>query len=108
MAVERRVRIGPDHPSLPGHFPGHPIIPGVVLLNEVLDSLRQAMQEPVVVTGLPIVKFHAPLMPGEDVTISIEPDAPGQATFRCHVGTRLVASGSVDFTAAPPRQRGVR
>lgn len=29
------LRIGADHPCLPGHFPGRPVVPGVVLLDRV-------------------------------------------------------------------------
>ena len=32
--------ISADHPSLPGHFPGHPIVPGVVLLDRVLEAIE--------------------------------------------------------------------
>ena len=28
-----------DHPSLPGHFPGQPIVPGVVVLERVLEAV---------------------------------------------------------------------
>lgn len=101
MTVERVVAIRPDHPSLSGHFPGHPIIPGVVLLSEVLDTLHQVAPQPVLVTGLPSIKFMAPLKPGEALTICIEQEQPGHALFRCRVGGRLVASGSVEFTVRP-------
>ncbi len=33
--IERVVTIPADHPSLPGHFPGRPIVPAVVILDEV-------------------------------------------------------------------------
>ena len=29
-----------DHPSLPGHFPGRPIVPGVVMLERVLEAIE--------------------------------------------------------------------
>ena len=61
MMHERVLSIDYDHPSLAGHFPGHPVVPGVVLLNEVLDTLRHGSAAPLVVTGLPMVKFSSPL-----------------------------------------------
>ena len=36
-----RFTIPDDHPSLPGHFPGHPVVPGVVLLDRVLQAIEQ-------------------------------------------------------------------
>ena len=106
MAHERVVVIHPDHPSLPGHFPGHPVVPGVVLLGEVMESLHQLSEQPMAVTGLPIVKFASPLKPGEALTIHMEEDGPNSVTFRCHVGTRLVASGSLQLTRLPLGETG--
>ena len=38
--VSAWLRIAPDHPALAGHFPGHPIVPGVLLLDEALHAHR--------------------------------------------------------------------
>ena len=63
-AVVARFRVPEDHPALPGHFPGRPIVPGVLLLDAVLQALRDAG------AGLPTrllrAKFAAPVMPGLD------------------------------------------
>lgn len=77
--------ISPDHPALPGHFPGEPIVPGVMLLDLVLKQANRTG------TGftLPSVKFHAPLRPGEEFAIEIEANR-----FTVRSGTRLIASGS--------------
>lgn len=98
MVYERVVSIGPDHPSLAGHFPGYPVVPGVLLLNEVLDTLRQGSTAPVSVTGLPQVKFSSPLRPGEAVIIRVDQAPTALATFSCRVDARLVASGVIEFT----------
>lgn len=98
MGHERVLSIPPDHPSLAGHFPGHPVVPGVVLLDEVLDLLRQSLPGPLVVTGLPMVKFTSPLKPEEIVTIRVDEETPARATFSCRAEARLVASGAIEFT----------
>ena len=97
MTHERVLSIDLTHPSLAGHFPGHPIVPGVVLLNEVIETLRLMAKEPVMVTALPSVKFSSPLKPGETLTIRLAQDSPGSTAFSCHVDARLVATGMIQF-----------
>jgi 3-hydroxymyristoyl/3-hydroxydecanoyl-(acyl carrier protein) dehydratase len=107
MGYERIVSIRHDHPSLAGHFPGHPVVPGVVLLDEVLSAVREASGGVQSVTGLPLVKFSSPLSPGEVVTIHVDLDGATGAAFSCRVGTRLVASGTVELAPvhAAPAER---
>ena len=57
------LRIAANHPSLPGHFPGRPIVPGVVLLDCVLQAAECWLQRPLHVTALAQAKFTAPLLP---------------------------------------------
>jgi 3-hydroxyacyl-[acyl-carrier-protein] dehydratase len=104
MVHERVFSIGHDHPSLAGHFPGYPVVPGVVLLNEALDILRRGSAASLLVTGLPMVKFTAPLMPGEILTIRVDEVGVGRATFTCQVDMRLVASGVIEFMSATATQ----
>lgn len=97
MVHERVVTIQSGHPALAGHFPNHPIVPGVVLLAEVFETLRLGASVPVRVTKLPVVKFSSPLQPGEALTIRVEEDDTTHAVFSCHVEGRPVASGSIEF-----------
>jgi 3-hydroxyacyl-[acyl-carrier-protein] dehydratase len=55
--------VPPDHPSLAGHFPGKPIVPGVLLLDEALAALARASGQSL--SRLQQVKFVAALLPGE-------------------------------------------
>jgi len=97
MKSEHVTSITGDHPSLAGHFPGRPVVPGVVLLQEVLETVRRYLPEDSVVTGVPNVKFSSPLSPDEPVTIKVEGKTTGHAAFSCRVGPRLIASGVVEY-----------
>ncbi|MDB5999762.1 MAG: long-chain fatty acid--CoA ligase [Rhizobacter sp.] len=59
--------IAPDHAALPGHFPGRPIVPGVLLLDEVIIGVEAASNRRV--QALKQVKFAAALLPGEQAQV---------------------------------------
>jgi 3-hydroxyacyl-[acyl-carrier-protein] dehydratase len=86
--------IAPDHPSLPGHFPARPLVPGVVLLERVLAVIEAAHDGPMGTLRLPQVKFLQPLLPGETARIEIEGDTP-RWRFRVLRGDSVLASGEV-------------
>jgi 3-hydroxymyristoyl/3-hydroxydecanoyl-(acyl carrier protein) dehydratase len=88
-----RFSIPPDHPSLPGHFPGQPLVPGVLLLEHVLEAI-EAVQGPLAAVRLPQVKFVQPLLPGEVADIVVEGGTP-RWKFRVLRGETLLASGEV-------------
>jgi 3-hydroxymyristoyl/3-hydroxydecanoyl-(acyl carrier protein) dehydratase len=85
--------IAPDHPSLPGHFPGRPLVPGVVVLDRVIAAI-EAQQGALGPVRLPQVKFMQPLLPGEAARIELEGAAP-RWRFRVLRGETLIASGDV-------------
>lgn len=83
-----------DHPSLPGHFPGRPVVPGVVVLERVLAAIESA-HGPQPGLRLPQVKFARPLLPGQQARIGLETKAPGRWRFRVTHEGELVATGEV-------------
>lgn len=94
-AFEASFVVASDHPALPGHFPGHPIVPGVVILGEVMQLLAHAAG-PVACRAIPQAKFLSPLEPDEPCVVRFTPSAAG-ASFECAAGERLVARGMLYF-----------
>ena len=92
-------RIAEDHPSLPGHFPGQPVVPGVVLLDAAF-ALILAQRPGRGVVGLPSVKFTRPVRPGQDVLVSCDA-ADRRVAFACTVEGRPVLHGSVTLGNLP-------
>lgn len=64
-------RIDPDHPAIPGHFPDRPVVPGVLLLDGVIEMTTRWLGVPIHVRSLRQAKFIAPLLPGEVASIEL-------------------------------------
>ena len=86
------LRVGPDHPSLPGHFPGRPVVPGVVLLDAVIEAAGTLLGREPEVLQLVQAKFLAPLLPSEDARIELDGKGPA-LDFRVLRGATLLAQG---------------
>lgn len=97
MGRERIVTIGADHPSLAGHFPGHPVVPGVVMLGEIMNAIREMAKDKIEFVGMPSSKFMSPLNPGEPLTIRLDQQGDGATEFTCTAGSRLIASGCLQY-----------
>ncbi len=105
-----------DHPCLPGHFPGQPVVPGVVVLDRVfamIEAMVEATTDSTAVASddvrtaslsrvrLPQVKFVQPLLPRQAARIELEcvptNDAPPRWRFKVlrDADDALLASGDV-------------
>lgn len=94
MTFEAIRTIRADHPTLPGHFPGAPLVPGVVILDEVASALAEWRQNSQL-TGIRMVKFLAPLQPEQEFTISLSASnqRSSEVSFCCRVGDRVIVEG---------------
>ncbi|MGF6642882.1 AMP-binding protein [Paraburkholderia sp. GAS82] len=98
-----RFTIAPDHPALAGHFPGQPIVPGVVLLDHAISAIGTALNRSLDACRLRSAKFPGPATPGTPLDLSFGITASGAIRFTINAATRVVASGLLAGTepAAP-------
>lgn len=79
------VTISSEHPALAGHFPGTPILPGVLLLDEMLHVLEREGAGAACAWRIGSAKFLKPVRPGE--TLRLEHERLANGTVRFHVSS---------------------
>ena len=91
------MKISAQHASLAGHFPGNPVVPGVVLLDAVTHALSAQLGRAVTVTGMPNVKFLAPLLPEQEFSIAFTLKDGGRAGFDVVTNAHKILTGSLTY-----------
>ena len=87
-----------DHPAFPGHFPGRPIVPGVVLLDQAILFAESLLGKQVDRWQIGNAKFLSPVGPAETLVFSLQATPRGAIAFTVKSGARDVASGSLTPT----------
>jgi 3-hydroxyacyl-[acyl-carrier-protein] dehydratase len=102
MTASRHFAVG--HRSAEGHFPGNPIIPGAVLLREIVAAIMGEKQPDDAAGRMEIrsAKFHQPVRPGDTVTVAWTEREDGEVRFSCSVNgaDRPAVTGTLRL--APP------
>jgi len=95
-----------NHPCGAGHFPGNPIIPGAILLDEVLAIIGMHLGAGEGGWNVKSAKFPQPVRPGDEVRIDYVITLAGDIRFECSVseskvllGVAISHSGIVESTS---------
>lgn len=93
-------RVPASHAALAGHFPGHPVVPGVVVLDAVISAAEDWLGVPLTALGLRQAKFVAPMLPEE--TARIDLTLRGLALeFTVRRDGTAIAKGTFDIAREP-------
>lgn len=80
MQQSAEIYFASGHPTAAGHFPSNPIIPGALLLDEVVAAIAGEAGGVVIIRA---AKFLQPVRPGERVNLYWQPIASGGMRFEC-------------------------
>ena len=94
-ARERHWQVPAAHPAFPGHFPGRPILPGVVLIDQAIQLADGLLPAGCTIRGLGNAKFFEPVGPGTPLVFDYAPASARALAFEVRAGDRVVASGSL-------------
>lgn len=95
------IKVDPAQPVFAGHFPGQPILPGVFLLQFMLQALQTKYGKPLHFSRLRRVKFLRPIVPGDE--IRIECQNVGLAWHNCRVLAQdgiVLAQAEIELNSA--------
>ncbi len=93
-----------DHPAFAGHFPGQPLLPGALILAEVMAAVQRVPALAARLGSHPMLaaaKFLAPVRPGSLLSIDLQPEAGAARGVRFDVRCNGVVAVTGRWTAAP-------
>jgi 3-hydroxyacyl-[acyl-carrier-protein] dehydratase len=85
--------IAADHPAFAGHFPGAPVLPGVLLLDAAVQSLSDDVSHASQHWQIAHAKFQSAAQPGETLWLEHEALGNGSVRFAIRTADRAIASG---------------
>jgi predicted LPLAT superfamily acyltransferase len=95
MRVTETVIIPEEHPAFAGHFPGMPILPGVLLLDEALRVVERDASLAPGPWRIGTAKFLKTVGPGERLQVELESLPNGSVRFSILSAGAPVASGTL-------------
>lgn len=87
-----RIEIPEDSAFFAGHFPGHPILPGIAHLALVGQSLGGETR----IAGIPSLRLRNPVRPGDILDLKLDgPAKDGTVRFDLYRGSGRVSQGTL-------------
>jgi len=95
MMMQSRLVIAADHPSFEGHFPGFPVLPGALLLDEMLRTIERARGIDLKAWRISSAKFLDVVRPRDTLLLEHDASADGRIRFTIRDENRKVAIGTL-------------
>ncbi len=91
----------PDAVYFQGHFPGFPVLAGVVQLGTAHHFAEWLLRRRITLQAVKKMKFSGVVRPGDVVRLTLTVRAEGEVAYVYAKGDRVCATGVMSFGAAP-------
>ena len=95
--IDALITLNPDHEVYQGHFPGQPVVPGVIQLQMIKEILTKAVEKELLFGFISSAKYLSIIVPSDnpqlEISIHYEPTDTGDYMIRGQIG-----SGETVFT----------
>lgn len=98
--MKATVRVPAEAPYFDGHFPGRPILPGVVELMLALEALARQAQRPVALRGIAFARLRQLVVPGDVLDLEAREAEPGR--LRVELTRAGMAVANAEFVLGLP------
>lgn len=88
---KKSIEFNLNHPTLKGHFPGNPVIPGAVILEHVLTFVKEYQKGEIICIGR--AKFMNPLIPPAMITIELDQKNDSDFDFKVSEHDKVISQG---------------
>jgi 3-hydroxyacyl-[acyl-carrier-protein] dehydratase len=88
--IEAKVKLNKTHKIFEGHFPGHPVLPGVCVIQMIKEFTEKALNKKLLLAVASNVKFMAVINPEKNDIINFKLDLT-------EVGNEIKVKNTVSF-----------
>jgi 3-hydroxyacyl-[acyl-carrier-protein] dehydratase len=92
-----------DHPAFAGHFPGMPILPGALLLDEALHVIEKDRNLDLTQWQVTAAKFLEAVRPGAALAIEHSAASDGTVRFAVRIADRTALTGILSSATSAAR-----
>lgn len=101
----------PDEPFFEGHFPGNPIVPGVLLIEAMAQALAYLLRyednvHGVYLTGVDRARFRKPVLPGQKVELRVRVESKRMGVVRARAQARVGGERVAEAILSGVKDRG--
>lgn len=97
--MKATIAFAPDAPYFAGHFPGRPILPGVVELALMAEAAARVSGRDAPLHTIPFARLRQLVVPGDRLELAARTEAGGRVRVNLTRGETLVANAALELGA---------